>query len=115
MAEKMVEAISEETLDEVAGGLKLDKSTMKKALIGAGVAILGATAVAGGGTLVAGKFGKGPAKGLFNKGQEKGAATITASTSDGGSAHSAGTVGNSAVLLNNDMDDADWRESPQFN
>lgn len=35
-------AISEEALDEIAGGLKMPKITLKSALIGAGVAILAA-------------------------------------------------------------------------
>lgn len=81
MAEKIVEAISEETLDKVAGGLKVDKGTVKKVLAGAGVVILSAAAVAGGGTLVAGKFGKGPAKGLFSKGKENAELSATTSAS----------------------------------
>lgn len=72
MAEKFVEAISEETLDEVAGGLKIDKEKLKKALIGAGVTVavlgLGTT----GALAIAGKKGKGPMAGLFNKGNEIG-------------------------------------------
>ncbi len=50
MAETNLEKniISEADLEQAAGGLKLDKSTLKKALIGAGVLAAGAGAAAGG-------------------------------------------------------------------
>ena len=49
MEEKNMEKniISEEDLEKAAGGLKLDKSTLKKALIGAGVLAAGAGVAAG--------------------------------------------------------------------
>ena len=50
MAETNLEKniISEADLEKAAGGLKLDKSTLKKALIGAGVLAAGAGVAAGG-------------------------------------------------------------------
>ena len=50
MAETNMEKniISEADLEKAAGGLKLDKSTLKKALIGAGVLAAGAGAAVGG-------------------------------------------------------------------
>ncbi len=60
MAEEMKNgAISEEALEQVAGGLSISSSTLKKILIGAGVAIL----VAGGATTM----GVGYKKGWFSK------------------------------------------------
>ena len=100
--QKFVEAISEKTLDEVAGGLKLDKATVKKALIGAGVAILGIGATTGG-LVYAGSKGKGPMKKLFNKGQSN-----TTSTTTGSSAASTGSAMEEAqrdYMNERDMDD----------
>lgn len=50
MAETNMEKniISEADLEKAAGGLKLDRSTLKKALIGAGILAAGAGAAAGG-------------------------------------------------------------------
>ena len=65
MAEEMKNgAISEEALEQVAGGLSISSSTLKKILIGAGVAIL----VAGGATTM----GVGYKKGWFSKEEEEG-------------------------------------------
>lgn len=61
MSEKIVEAISEETIDEVAGGLNVNSSKLKKVLIGAGVTVL----VGGAGIVFAGSKGIGPLKTIF--------------------------------------------------
>ena len=46
--EKIVNSIiSEEALEDIAGGLKIDKATLKKYLIGAGVTIAAAGTLAG--------------------------------------------------------------------
>ena len=58
MAEKMENGvISEEALEQVAGGLKVDPSTLKKILMGAGVAV-GAAAIATAGGAVGYHMGK---------------------------------------------------------
>ena len=68
--QKVVEAISEATLDEVAGGVGLSAETkekFKKGLKAAGVLLLGG----GVAVLGAGKFGIGPATKLFKKEEEE--------------------------------------------
>lgn len=49
MAESKKGIISEEALEEISGGLKLPKLTVKNVLLGAGIAIsaIGATAIGG--------------------------------------------------------------------
>ena len=60
MEEKEIEksVISEEALDDIAGGINVDKSTLKKILISAGVAIAGAGAIATAGGAVGYHLGK---------------------------------------------------------
>lgn len=67
MSEKMVEAISEETLEEIAGGLNVSSNTVRRILKGAGVTILAAGAGALG--FVGGMFAE--KKGLLNFGKKK--------------------------------------------
>ena len=65
MAEFKNGVISEEALEEIAGGLKISTSTIKKVLAGAGVGILAlsaASGIAGGGYLLYNKF-KGKSNG----------------------------------------------------
>lgn len=49
MAEEKIEkgVISEEALEEIAGGLNISKDTLKKVAIGAGVTVLGLAGLAG--------------------------------------------------------------------
>ena len=49
MAEEKIEKgiISEEALEEIAGGINISKETLKKVAIGAGVTILGSAGLAG--------------------------------------------------------------------
>ena len=71
-------AISEEALEEIAGGLNMPPITLKKALIGAGVAILAATGIGAATTtaLVLSKKKKG-------KGTEKKIGDVTIHVPDG--------------------------------
>lgn len=51
MAEEKIEkgAISEEALEEIAGGLNISKDTLKKVAIGAGVTVIGLAGIGYGG------------------------------------------------------------------
>lgn len=68
-------AISEEALEEIAGGLKMPKITLKKVLIGAGVAILAAGGAAAGGGIAYASYKAGQKSGKksgFKEGAEYG-------------------------------------------
>ena len=73
-------AISEEALDEIAGGLHMPPINLRKALIGAGVGILAATGVAAAATtagiVISKKKGKGSGSSGGGTGKKIGGTTI---------------------------------------